>query len=344
MNPIEYRNMRDEDLHSVLDLWMRAWEVTNREEVLHEIRTDEAYLDHTFVAVTRKGEVLSTVHYWLRRLRDGDGTPRLVGCVSHVATKEEARRQGHAGKLLEMAHTAMLRKGCEWALLFSSEMAAPLYERYGYRHFPAPYKRGLLSGQRPPTTGEYTVTRQELPLKGEALQQVSRIHEAYNRERPLILVRDAAYWEGYLAFKLEPTYFKAHQGLVLTARAAGETEDAGYIVVFITFSGSDLAQRFDLDQLFIICEIGVVPGHEAAIPRLLSAIVDATVGRRVGGRVFLPDEPEIRRSLETMLVQPVQQLDDRNMMARPLAPACTQADLEAIMSAPGAYWWWLDEF
>lgn len=87
-----------------------------------------------------------------------------------------------------------------------------------------------------------------------------------------------------------------------------------------------------------------MPGQEAAIPDLLGAVMDATVRERVGGRVLLPDEPEINRALEVMMAQQVQTIDDRRMMARPLADSFNWADLEAMMTAPGAYSWWLDEF
>jgi ribosomal protein S18 acetylase RimI-like enzyme len=64
-------------------------------------------------------------------MRDAAGEARLVGNVSHVATQPEARRRGHATRLMALAIDVMRADGCVWATLNTSEEARPLYERLG---------------------------------------------------------------------------------------------------------------------------------------------------------------------------------------------------------------------
>lgn len=57
----------------------------------------------------------------------------VVG-IYWVATVEEARGKGYASQLLEVVHRQALEAGYKIATLQSSEMAKPLYEKFGYEH------------------------------------------------------------------------------------------------------------------------------------------------------------------------------------------------------------------
>ncbi len=85
-------------------------------------------------------------------------------------------------------------------------------------------------------------------------------------------------------------------------------------------------------------------GHEEAIPHLLSAFAGATRPGRVGGRSYLPRDAEVEWTLQVMFEQPVEELEDRNMMARSLAGGLSQVEVAAIMAAPNTTFWHLDEF
>ena len=122
---VEYRKMRLEDEDAVFQLRMQTWGAPSIEYVRAGARLDPLYLEHTFVAVEAAGNLLSTVRYWLRDIRDANGTPQRVGCVASVVTVESARRQGHARELMQLAIEAMRAEGCAWSFLLSSDMGVP---------------------------------------------------------------------------------------------------------------------------------------------------------------------------------------------------------------------------
>src|SRR6478735_1332185 len=100
--PVEYRNMLPSDEEAILDLWLETWKGAERERARAGIRADTNLEQHTFIAVGDDRSILAATHYWLHLLRDAQGVSRPVGCVSHVATRETARRQGHARTLMGM--------------------------------------------------------------------------------------------------------------------------------------------------------------------------------------------------------------------------------------------------
>lgn len=341
MSMVEYRNMRDDDLDQVIALWMKTWGYSDAEFAIRRIKVDPGYLEHTLLALSPAGKLLATVHYWLFDLRDHEGKPRRVGCVSHVVTVEAARRQGHAHRLMEMALEQMPRDGCEWTLLFASDMGLPLYEQLGYKLYSAPFKRGMLSGTRPALNGTYTVEQSNVTANPDYWREIAPIYEAYNRNRPLSNVRDEAYWKGLYVRRLERPSRNYRIELFL-ARNPEDGRAAGYTIAHIWNEG--VAYPLGVDQLVTFAELAVLPGEEAAIPHLLAAVADAAVEGRVGITSFLPHEPAIDKALDVLLQQPIEVVDDRNVMARTLPGGLSEEELKALMTAPNSISWMLDEF
>ncbi|HVF98335.1 MAG TPA: GNAT family N-acetyltransferase [Chloroflexia bacterium] len=341
MENVTYRQMLDSDHGQVIPLWMETWGYTDYEFLKRRIGADPAYMEHTFLAASPDGEVLATVHYWLFDLRDVDGRPRRVGCVSNVVTKEKARKQGHARRLMEMALDRMPRDGCEWTLLFTSEMGRPLYLRLGYRAYSLPYARGTLSGAPIPLAGGYTVTRSDLTPQPGYWQAIAPIYEAYNHHRPLTVARDAAYWQGLHVRKLErpPRGSTVH---LFAAHSPQEGREVGYAIAYL--SNREAEPPAGPEQGFVLLEIAIIPGHEEAIPHLLSAFADAAGGERVVGTSFLPGTAGVDEALRVLFEQPMEEHNDMSIMARPLEGGLSEEEVEAIMSAPNATFWRLDEF
>ncbi len=142
---IDYRLMYAGEEAAVLALWSNEFGVPYAYEQAR-FRSDPYARDHTYVAVDKDGTVLSTLHYLVSSRRDVDGTPRRVGEVDPVATHPKARRQGHAGRLIELALNALRHDGCAWSLLLASGEARPLYERHGWRSFPERWRQGTILG------------------------------------------------------------------------------------------------------------------------------------------------------------------------------------------------------
>jgi GNAT superfamily N-acetyltransferase len=329
-------------MEQALDLWIANFGGSNAPERRGRyIRLDPHYLDHTLLAVTPDGTIAATLHYWLYTLRDAMGEPRLVGAVSHVATREEYRRQGHAARLLTRSFDAMQAEGCEWTLLFSSDMGIPLYERHGFRRYSHPHRRGILTRRYPESTHPYSINRISLANIPVEWPHLAPIYEAYNTARPLSRVRDAAYWTAYFPMMVS-RMFEDSNGALYTATAPGG-ELCGYLLA--QFSTQEMARRqFNLDQVFTISEIGVLPHHSEAISALVTAALEATLPGNVGGRLFLPYEEPINTAADIIFGPSLNELDDRNMFARPLSATVTHDDMNAIFTAPGAHFWPIDDF
>ncbi len=133
---VEYRLMRAEEESVVLGLWGDPTYQAAR------FATDPAAHAHTYVAVAPDGTILSTLHYLVTWRRDATGTPRRVGEIDSVVTLAEARRQGHATRLLLLALHALHSAGCDWSLLLATDEGGRCYERHGYRCYGEPWRRG----------------------------------------------------------------------------------------------------------------------------------------------------------------------------------------------------------
>jgi GNAT superfamily N-acetyltransferase len=338
---VEYRRMRVEDELQAFTLWANTFGGGDPEISRHYISPDPAYLDHTLLAIFPDGTIAATLHYWLYPIRDANGTPQLVGAISHVATREEHRRKGYAANLLNWAFEDMLANGCDWTLLFSSDMGVPLYERHGFQRFSHPYRRGLLSREYPPHDPTYTITRIDEPDPTRDWSLLAPTYDAYNDMRPLTRIRDAWYWQSYFPTHIEAT-LKAKRGALYTATSKDGVLCA-YMIAY--FSTQEMAQKeYQLDQVFTISEISALPGHEAAIPQLLTAAVKATMLGKVGGQLMLPYEEPINSTASIIYGPDLHEMDDRSMFARPLSPNTTYEDIKAIFSAPGAIFWRIDAF
>ena len=340
----EYRSMTEKEEDAVLGLWLETWPGADLARARLHIKTDPRWLEHTLVAIGEDGAVLATAHHWLHRLRDAGGKARLVGCVSHVSTRASARRQGHARTLMQMQIAAMSEEGCEWTLLYSSEMGKSVYPGLGYRHMSAPYNRGLLSRSLPDAPPGYTVRRYSTVAEAGGWRPLARIYAAYNAGRPLSVARDDAYWEGFLSTKLDISW-RGHEAAIFLAFSGDDQQTpVGYLLA--QFSTPEYAEKeFGLDQAFTVGEIGAMPGNDAAISALLGAVVENTLPGRVGGRLFVPlGDPLLDGAAQTIFGDTLQRLDDRAMMARPLVSNVSEADLNAMFSAPGALQYLTDEF
>lgn len=336
-NGVTYRQMRAEDEDAVFDLWLSTWADSDPTVERRTLHSDPDYLSRTYIAVGPDGQVLSTAHYWVREMCDASGTPRRVGCVSHVATHHTARRQGHARTLMSTMRDAMAAEGCEYALLFSSEMGVQLYEGLGYRLMGSPYRRGLVQFDRQRYSGPYTVREGREP----DWDATARIYAAYNAGRPLAFVRDEVYWREFIARKWAYVLERLG-GRVFTAHE-GEGEPVAYALAYVSLP-EYAREHFGLDQVFTVCEVCALPGHDGAFAALLDSAGAITPPGQVGGRVYAPREDAPSAAIESLFGATLNEMDDRRMMVRPLADAVTFAGLEAMFASSASVFWLLDEF
>jgi len=232
----------------------------------------------------------------------------------------------------------MAAEGCEYALLFSSEMGVPLYESLGYRMMGSPYRRGFVQRGRPLYTGRYTVREGREP----DWDAVAHIYKGYNTGRPLAFVRDEVYWSEYIAPKWGYVLDRLG-GRVFTAHEGADGEPVAYALAYVS-TPEYAREHFGLDQVFTICEMGALPGHDAAIPALVDSAAALTLPGEVGGRVYAPRDDAPSAAIESLFGATLNEMDDRRMMVRPLVDAVTFADLEDMFASSASVFWLLDEF
>ena len=133
---IAYRPARPTEEAALIDLWVAANPDSDPAAWRREYERAPDRFVHTLVAAAPTGGLLAAALWWPRLVRDAAGEARLVGNVSHVATRPEAWRCGHATRLMALAIDAMRAEGCAWATLTTSEEARPLYQRLGWRAYP----------------------------------------------------------------------------------------------------------------------------------------------------------------------------------------------------------------
>ena len=180
---IDYRLIRAEEEDTALHFWA---EMFNSEygDMHREFSTDPQRLLHTYVAVAPGNTLLSTASYCLRELRDSHGVPRLVGVVWNVATRADARKQGHAAQLMARVLEALRGDGCVWSMLFTSEAGRPLYTRFGYSDFPVPYREGTISNARPPCLEEYDIQHYDPRTEPAGWAALAAVYSSFNARRP----------------------------------------------------------------------------------------------------------------------------------------------------------------
>jgi predicted acetyltransferase len=287
----------------------------------------------TYVAVAPDQSILATVVAWYRQVHDATGTPHRVGHLSHVVTRVDARRQGHASRLVEQAITAMQHDGCVWSSLLTANAAArPLYEHYGWRSLTMPFWRGRLTSEPHRLAGTgCQVHRYDASQGSDGWTTLTAIYAEYNALRPLTVVRDQQYWQTFTAAQLADG-LSADRVSILTAHHPGHLGNpCGYVLLHV------------YDEAFLVSEIGVRSRDQAAISALLVAVAEtATLRGALEGEWLLPQTPAITATLKGLCGDTLQQVETDFIMVRPIAPGVTMDDLAAIFAASGAIWWRLD--
>ena len=328
---VDYRLLRADEVDAAADLWVGYHadiESAQHQAWRREFRGIPQLLTHTRVAVTPDGALLSIIHYWPLTVYDANGEPQRVGRLSHVFTREEARGQGHAARLLELTITAMRDDGCLWSLLRTSDEARSLYERHGWRAMPVRQVTCVAT-----RTTEHTATRActvrpyDPEREANGWGRIAAIHRAYNTGRLLTAVRDSAYWR-YIGARVG-WWLESGQAHVLVATPADEDDICAYAIA-----------AFSRERGFLLAELGALPGKEGALPALLSDVIGRSEGASPRGRLYLPHEPSLDDALGVLCTQVSYRTDDEYMV-RAIAPDYDVRRLDALPIAPGNVAWML---
>ena len=158
--------------------------------------------------------------------------------------------------------------------------------------------------------------------------QLATVDVAFNRRRPLTVVRDAAYWRGYAAWRVGN--WITDEGLVIFGAFRREAESRLCGFAFAEF----------YPPAFQVRDMGVLPEESGATLALLTEVA-AEAGRRgipLAGRIYLPQEPPIDAALDRLFGPTLYAGQDQgHVMARTIAADFTKRQLDAIFAAPGAH-------
>ena len=337
-----YRRLNPEELPALIDLRATALGTSPAEVelVLNDFGQEPDPSQRTLVAVGEDGALLATVGYWLRERRGLDGTPQRVGHLYGVATRSDVRRHGHASRLLEHAVAAMQAEGCHWSVLFAREEARSLYVRACWHAFTAPWQYGTLAAARPAMPDGYHASLFDPRHEHEGWEQLAALYVAFNRARPLSVVRSLAYWQSYSAWMFNDL-LTHHRGVVVGVRRGEEAQLCGYALVHYY----DEAPSESNENWFIVSELGAEPDDPQALPAMLCAAMDEAVRRGIAkGATELPDEPALLALLELHWLSVVRSQRDGGLMARPLVEGASEEGLTALFAAPGAMAWGSDGY
>jgi predicted acetyltransferase len=324
--PVEYRAMRSGEEEAVLSLWAEVWNDGGAYFQRYFTVDPHRRPEHTCVAVDEDGWILSAAHVCLRDLRDADGIPRRVGCIANVATRQEARNQGHSGRLLELTVKVMEAEGCAGSLLYSGVNRH--YERYGWRALPTPFRQGQIQPQREEGAAGFSVCPYD-PVHGPAgWDRLASVYDAFNAARPLTIVRPLAYWRGFGA-----RAFTEPGAVILAAtRKAADDVLAGYLLTHLS------------DQEISLLEIGWRSGDQECVSALISAAANLAAERQaMKMTVHLPFLPEIDAALDRVASGAAVK-HHHAAMIRAVGANRDLSWLNAAFAAPGAIFWGADGF
>jgi len=324
--PVQYRTMRSGEEPAVLSLWSEVWKDGHAYFERYFAVDPQRRPEHTCVAVDSDGRFLSAAHVCLRELRDVDGVPRRVGCIANVATLNDARKQGHSGRLLELTVGVMEAEGCAGSLLYTGTHRH--YERYGWRAMPTAFRQGQFEPQRDEAATGLSVRPYDPVHEPNGWARLASVYDAFNAGRPLTVVRPQGYWRGFGA-----RAFTDPAAVVLAATAnAPEDQLAGYLLAHLA------------DQEMSLLEIGWRPGGQECVSALIGAARDLALDRQaLNVTALLPFLPEIDAALDRVASGAAVK-HHQAAMVRADGANRDLSWLNAAFAAPGAIFWAADGF
>lgn len=275
--------------------------------------TDESGWARTF-ATFDDGDLVSTVDVFVRPVRDEQGGRALMGGIGSVATAERARRQGHSGRLLEMAIAWMDEVGCDLSMLFTGVHAH--YRRYGWKDTPLRERNGRVAGEGP-KPGGVRLDPMHVPA---LMDRMGELYEADNAHRPLTHARSSRYLRsGTVALMLKP------DRAVFTYPGTADLQ--AYVVA-----------EFGSDRAAILEAAGCPEGLVA-----LAASVRETAREKglKGANLRLPFDPRYDAAIAAFATD-VTVVPCPWVMARKIRWPWER--VAALMANPAAHHWPLDDF
>ena len=191
---MEIRTLEARERDAWLDL-LNGWDLpdgwTGRDFFRRWIELDPTWQDENVWVAEDAGRLVSTVQIFPRELRVlNHAVP--TGGIGSVFTREEHRRRGIAGTVLDEVIACMRERGMELSLLFGTRF--DFYRNHGWESWKNSRARLSRVGEAQRAgaeTQDIAVSRFEA---GRDLAEVKALHAEYSRSRSGTVIRDEALW------------------------------------------------------------------------------------------------------------------------------------------------------
>jgi predicted N-acetyltransferase YhbS len=253
------RAARADDIDRVLDLLTHYDQPRAAFEPWYE--HDPAYRPEQSLLAETNGRLVAHLRIYPRRLRLGGGATMRVAGIGNVITAREARRQGHADRLLRAAVSAATDAGYAYSLLWTH--LPHLYSSHGYGEAPEEILQAV--------TGLPSANARVRPADDADLPIIAGLQDRFDADRSGPAVRDLAFWRGSRHWLGDDVLVSDRSGSI-----------AGYI-----------RRRVERDHVSVL-ELGVASDDLHLGRILLAAAAEPRQGRL---RATLP--PSLRRVLDT---------------------------------------------
>jgi predicted N-acetyltransferase YhbS len=303
---MEFRELRMDEIPEAVRLWVEVFGV---EAPFFEtlLAGGDPAEDVSLGAFHSDGRLLSSVHVFMRRIRDREGRPLKVGGIGSVSTHSDFRHQGLSGRLIEMAIAAMSREGCVWSYLGTGVNGH--YARYGWRTVSTASVVASLDGLAE-TPSDHV---RERSIVDETLTEMAQIYAAFTAARPMAHVREPRTWQTAIRYRLKEPIL-----CLPGAYLAGQRGEQSWTVVDLAHVDGDLEVLRQLVLAF--------------------ALRARTAGAKEL-RFEVPVNAEILRPFSSHRPQ-----EHLHMMARPVEDRISWAELAALLADPRGLHCSLDNF
>lgn len=309
----EYRLLAAEEYPAAVELWTKVFSVDR--EFFTSLLDGGQSEDNISVAALEDGEIVASVHVFIRQIRGRDSVPMKVGGIGSVSTHPDHRKKGHSGRLLDMAIAEMEKAGCVWSYLGTG--VNDHYARYGWKtistNFPFGKLRSVLMGEG------------KLIDPETSLDEMAALHSEFSAIQPMATIRTHQAWRTAVRYRIDPE----------RATTVGAHEDGrlvAYVVVHNSWGAWSLA------------DAAYAPGFENTVAGMF--VEAARVAREKGAeKLFsnLPHDPVVDAAFAAT-VEEVIPGETRGMMARPIADRISWPNLAALLADPAGRHSPLDAF
>jgi ribosomal protein S18 acetylase RimI-like enzyme len=334
---VTYRLLHPNEEDAAVDLWMRVLDTGEYEarQTFRDFHDDPQRFHQTHAAIADDAQILATVCYWLRTVRDNTGAAVRIGHLFHVATEPTARSQGHATRLLADAIGALSAAGCEWAILSARQAAVELYTRAGWQPTPRTYWRGTYAAAGWNKAQPYIVQLYDPRHEPIGWAPLATVYAHSNAQQAGSLIRTADYWSGYSAWMFG-LYLDDYQAILLTIKDSAASDSIrGYALVNFYEVG------------FVVSEFASDPRDSEVLRGLLNGILAEAKLRDIPlqGQLTIAADPVTHSVLQQFFGTTLHAVDDTVVhgyppfMVRPIGDPLT-----APFTWPGALFWPLDAY